>query len=106
MNNNECPICFENNAVYYTECCHIYCLDCLMKIKKCAICRKKLIRVSLCQYIKRFPFTKQIKNKIKNKNTNKFTTNSNIQSVTNTTNNSISISNTEFMWLCNFFSFF
>jgi hypothetical protein len=99
MNDNECPICLENKAPYYTECCHNYCLDCLIKINKCAICRKKLIRVSLCQDINQYPFVKHNSKRIKR-------TNENILLNTNITNKSISISNAEFIWICNLFSLF
>ena len=58
---SECPICLENDAKYYTEGYHIFCLNCLIKIRKCAICRKSLIRVSLCQDIRRFLLVKQLK---------------------------------------------
>lgn len=37
-----CPICYENDANYFTECNHRYCITCLQKINKCAICRKNL----------------------------------------------------------------
>lgn len=91
----ECPICLENKGNYYTECYHIYCLSCLIKIKRCAICRKGLIRVSLCQDIKRFLLVKQMK-QIKQP----------IRLRTNNTNNEIIMTNMEFLWLCNVFSLF
>lgn len=47
-----CPICIENKAEYYTECGHCYCIGCLRRIKKCAMCRKSLIRTKLCIEIK------------------------------------------------------
>lgn len=47
-----CPICIENPAEYYTECGHCYCLGCLSRIKKCAMCRKSLLRSKLCIEIK------------------------------------------------------
>lgn len=43
-----CPICREKLAEYFTECNHKYCINCLSKIKKCAICRKTLLREQLC----------------------------------------------------------
>lgn len=52
MENDLCPICIENPAEYYTECGHCYCIGCLSRIKKCAMCRKSLIRVKLCIEIK------------------------------------------------------
>ena len=48
-----CPICIEKEAFYFTECGHKYCVSCLSKINKCAICRKLLIRSTLCVDIKR-----------------------------------------------------
>jgi hypothetical protein len=50
MNNliNLCPICINNSAEYYTECGHNYCIDCLSRIKKCALCRKQLLKAKLC----------------------------------------------------------
>ena len=47
-----CPICLENPIKYYTECNHVYCIGCLCRIKKCAICRKYLLRDKLCVEIK------------------------------------------------------
>ena len=47
-----CPICIENKAEFYTECGHCYCIRCLSCIKKCAMCRKSLIRAKLCIEIK------------------------------------------------------
>lgn len=47
-----CPICIENPAEYYTECGHCYCIGCLSRIKKCAMCRKSLLRSQLCLEIK------------------------------------------------------
>jgi hypothetical protein len=49
-----CPICIEDRGEYYTECGHNYCIKCLSKIKKCAICRKQLVRTNLCIQIKSF----------------------------------------------------
>lgn len=46
-----CPICTENEATYVTECNHSYCITCLCKIKKCALCRKELIRSKICNEI-------------------------------------------------------
>lgn len=43
-----CPICIHNSAEYYTECGHSYCIGCLSRIKKCALCRKLLLRANLC----------------------------------------------------------
>jgi hypothetical protein len=47
-----CPICIENSAEYYTECGHCYCIGCLSRIKKCAMCRKSLLKTQLCIEIK------------------------------------------------------
>ena len=46
-----CPICYVNNAEYITECKHKYCIDCLKRLKKCALCNKILNRSLLCQEI-------------------------------------------------------
>jgi hypothetical protein len=48
-----CSICIENEATYFTECGHKYCVCCLSRIKKCAMCRKSLLRSTLCVEIKR-----------------------------------------------------
>jgi hypothetical protein len=47
-----CPICIENDATYFTECGHKYCINCLCRIKKCAICRNLLLKSLLCISIK------------------------------------------------------
>lgn len=47
-----CTICIENPAEYFTECGHKYCIECLCRIQKCALCRKQLIKVKLCIEIK------------------------------------------------------
>jgi hypothetical protein len=55
MNNylNElCPVCIDNPAEYNTECGHKYCIECLCRIKKCALCRKPLLKTNLCIEIK------------------------------------------------------
>jgi hypothetical protein len=48
-----CPICIENEALYFTECGHGYCITCLCRINKCGLCRKSLLRSTLCVEIKR-----------------------------------------------------
>ena len=48
----ECSICMEKEELYYTECNHSYCIQCLSKITKCAMCRKLLVRPLLCSEIK------------------------------------------------------
>jgi hypothetical protein len=50
--NNECPICLTNIATYYTECNHAFCLNCLSRITRCALCRKDLLRTKICREIK------------------------------------------------------
>ena len=47
-----CPICIEKYAENYTECGHQYCISCLCRIKKCAMCRNPLQRVKICIEIK------------------------------------------------------
>ena len=47
-----CPICIESPIQYYTECNHGYCIGCLCRIKKCAICRNPLQRAKICIQIK------------------------------------------------------
>ena len=46
-----CPICIENESTCITECRHSYCITCLCKIKKCAMCRKDLVRSQICKEI-------------------------------------------------------
>jgi hypothetical protein len=48
-----CPICIDGEALYFTECGHKYCIGCLSRITKCAMCRKPLLRSNLCVDIKR-----------------------------------------------------
>ena len=52
MEQEPCPICMEKLAEYYTECNHSFCINCLCKIKKCAMCRKDLLREQLCKEIR------------------------------------------------------
>jgi hypothetical protein len=47
-----CPICIEKPAENYTECNHGYCIECLSRIKKCAMCRNPLQRTKICIQIK------------------------------------------------------
>lgn len=43
-----CPICISNEPEYLTECGHSYCVTCLCRINKCALCRKVLVRSKIC----------------------------------------------------------
>lgn len=47
-----CPICWEKPSEYNAGCGHNYCLICLLKINKCGLCRKELIKIKLCNEIK------------------------------------------------------
>ena len=47
-----CPVCIENPATHFTECNHKYCINCLSRITKCAMCRNPLQRSKLCSQIK------------------------------------------------------
>ena len=47
-----CPICIDKEADVFTECNHGYCVSCLCRIKKCAMCRNPLQRAKLCNQIK------------------------------------------------------
>lgn len=47
-----CPVCIENPATHLTECNHKYCINCLSRITKCAMCRNTLQRSNLCSQIK------------------------------------------------------
>ncbi len=49
-----CPICIENPAEIITNCNHTFCICCLSRITKCAICRSPLQRVKLCIEIKTY----------------------------------------------------
>jgi hypothetical protein len=40
--NNTCPICLFRTTTHITQCNHSYCINCLCRIKKCAICRTQL----------------------------------------------------------------
>jgi hypothetical protein len=59
MSDELCPICIEETAEFYTECRHNYCIKCLCKIKKCAMCRKPLMRTNLCFEIREKNRSKQ-----------------------------------------------
>lgn len=52
ISNELCPICIESPIQYYTECNHGYCINCLSRIKKCAMCRNLLQRAKICIQIK------------------------------------------------------
>jgi hypothetical protein len=52
MEQELCPICIENPAENYTECNHSFCIGCLCRITKCAMCRKSLLKAELCREIK------------------------------------------------------
>ena len=43
-----CPICIENPGINFTECNHGFCISCLCRIKKCAMCRNPLQRAKIC----------------------------------------------------------
>jgi hypothetical protein len=46
-----CPICIEKPGINFTECNHGFCISCLCRIKKCAMCRNPLQRAKLCLQI-------------------------------------------------------
>jgi hypothetical protein len=49
----DCPICYElTNDFITTNCNHIFCINCIRKIKRCAMCRTELTRSKLCKEIK------------------------------------------------------
>lgn len=48
---NLCPICIHKQTVATTECGHAYCIGCLVKIEKCALCRRNLLKSTLNQEI-------------------------------------------------------
>ncbi len=49
----DCPICYElTNDFITTNCNHIFCINCITKIKRCAMCRTELTRSKLCKEIK------------------------------------------------------
>jgi hypothetical protein len=47
-----CPICINAPAEYFTECNHSFCINCLCRIDKCAMCRNPLQKSQLCIEIK------------------------------------------------------
>lgn len=49
---NLCPVCIQKPAEFITECNHGYCIECLCKLKKCALCRKTFQKTLLCNEIK------------------------------------------------------
>ncbi len=49
----DCPICYElTNDFITTNCNHIFCINCITKIKWCAMCRTELTRSKLCKEIR------------------------------------------------------
>lgn len=46
-----CSICLEKSILWHTECNHKYCINCLCRIKKCAMCRNPLQRAKICEQI-------------------------------------------------------
>lgn len=53
MSNIEyCPICIDKPITVFTECNHGYCINCLCRIKTCAMCRNLLVRSKICSEIK------------------------------------------------------
>lgn len=67
-----CPICYENDANCFTECNHGYCITCLQKINKCAICRKNLTHKqshnNLLREIRNYHYQKNLKTNNDNNN--------------------------------------
>jgi hypothetical protein len=51
MEKELCPICIENPVINFTECNHGFCITCLCRIKKCAMCRNPLQRAKICSQI-------------------------------------------------------
>lgn len=47
----ECPICLTKEPQCITECGHGFCVNCVSKIKMCAICRKQLNNPIICQLV-------------------------------------------------------
>ena len=45
--NELCPICIDKEINVFTECNHGYCIGCVCRIKKCAICRNPLQRAKI-----------------------------------------------------------
>ncbi len=62
----DCPICYElTNNYITTNCNHNFCINCIMKLCFCAICRTELTKSKLCREIRQ----KYLKTNI-NENTN------------------------------------
>jgi hypothetical protein len=57
-----CPICWENDAEYITDCQHAYCIICLSKISKCALCCNVLKKKLLCNEINLYFSNKELNN--------------------------------------------
>ena len=60
-----CPICIENPAEIITNCNHTFCICCLSRITKCAICRSPLQRVKLCIEIKTYTRNRVVTTRLK-----------------------------------------
>jgi hypothetical protein len=57
-----CSICYENITTHGTEeCSHIYCGQCILKIKKCSLCETPIGRPFLLKYLIRSLNDKEIK---------------------------------------------
>ena len=41
IENEECPICYDNKSNVMTSCGHHYCNECFDKLNECAICKTK-----------------------------------------------------------------
>jgi len=52
-----CAICYETKQMHVCFCSHSFCIRCLCKLNKCAICRVKFDREFL-QEIKEYKFNK------------------------------------------------
>jgi hypothetical protein len=60
-----CPICIENPAEIITICNHTFCICCLSRITKCAICRSPLQRAKLCIEIKTYTRNHMVTTRLK-----------------------------------------
>lgn len=67
-----CPVCYENKNMVQLPCSHGFCVCCLVKLDKCAICRFSLYREYIYEIHKKvaYSFLQRKKRRITTSSTN------------------------------------